>query len=33
MSEKNDLKTKVNDASVESFLNSVADEQKRERLF
>ena len=33
MSKKNDLKTKVNDASVESFLNSVTDEQKRKDCF
>ena len=33
MSEKNDLKTKVSDESVEVFLNSVADEQKRKDSF
>jgi len=30
MAKQAELKTKVNDASVEGFLNSVADEQKRE---
>ena len=29
MAKKVELKTKVNDASVESFLNSIEDEQKR----
>ena len=33
MAKKAELKTKVNDASVEGFLNSVADEQKREDCF
>ncbi len=30
MAKKVELKTKVNTASVEGFLNSVTDEQKRE---
>lgn len=33
MAKKVELKTKVNDASVEGFLNSVTDEQKREDCF
>ena len=33
MAKKVELKTKVNAASVEGFLNSVADEQKREDCF
>lgn len=33
MAKKAELKTKVNDASVEGFLNSVADEQKRGDCF
>jgi hypothetical protein len=33
MAKKVELKTKVNDASVEGFLNSVADEQKRKDCF
>ena len=33
MAKKVELKTKVNAASVEDFLNSVADEQKREDCF
>ena len=33
MAKKVELKTKVNDVSVEGFLNSVADEQKREDCF
>ncbi len=33
MAKKVELKTKVNDASVEDFLNSVTDEQKREDCF
>jgi hypothetical protein len=33
MAKKAELKTKVNDASVEGFLNSVTDEQKREDCF
>jgi len=33
MAKKAELKTKVNDASVEGFLNSVAEEQKREDSF
>ena len=33
MAKKAELKTKVNDESVEGFLNSVADEQKREDCF
>jgi hypothetical protein len=33
MAKKAELKTKVNDASVEGFINSVADEQKREDCF
>lgn len=33
MSKKNDLKTRVSDESVEGFLNSVADEQKRKDSF
>ncbi len=33
MAKKDELKTKVNDASVEGFLNSVADEQKRSDCF
>ena len=33
MAKKVELKTKVNDTSVEGFLNSVADEQKREDCF
>ena len=33
MAKKAELKTKVNDVSVEGFLNSVADEQKREDCF
>jgi len=33
MAKKTELKTKVNDGSVEGFLNSVADEQKREDCF
>jgi hypothetical protein len=33
MAKKVELKTIVNDASVESFLNSVTDEQKREDCF
>ena len=33
MTKKVELKTKVNDGSVEGFLNSVADEQKREDCF
>ena len=33
MAKKVELKTKVNDASVEGFLNSVTDEQKREDCY
>lgn len=33
MAKKVELKTKVNEASVEGFLNSVTDEQKREDCF
>src|SRR5512133_930757 len=33
MAKKVELKTQVNDASVEDFLNTVADEQKREDSF
>jgi hypothetical protein len=33
MAKKVELKTQVNDASVEGFLNSVADEQKRSDCF
>ena len=33
MAKTTDLKTKVNDASVEGFLNSVEDEQKRKDCF
>ncbi len=33
MAKKGELKTKVNDLSVEGFLNSVADGQKREDCF
>jgi hypothetical protein len=33
MAKKAELKTKVNDASVEGFLNSVTDEQKRDDCF
>ena len=33
MAKQAELKTKVNDVSVEGFLNSVADEQKREDCF
>jgi hypothetical protein len=33
MAKQVELKTKVNDASVESFLNAVADESKREDSF
>ena len=33
MAKKVELKTKVNDASVEGFLNSVTDEQQREDCF
>jgi hypothetical protein len=33
MAKKDELKTKVNDASVEGFLNSVTDEQKRQDCF
>ena len=33
MAKKAELKTQVNEASVEGFLNSVADEQKREDCF
>ena len=33
MAKKVELKTQVNDASVEGFLNSVADEQKRADCF
>jgi hypothetical protein len=33
MAKKVEVKTKVNDASVEGFLNSVTDEQKREDCF
>ena len=33
MAKKVELKTKVNDASVESFLNSIEDEQKRADCF
>jgi hypothetical protein len=33
MAKKTELKTKVNSASVEDFLNSVADEQQREDCF
>jgi Domain of unknown function (DU1801) len=33
MAKTAELKTKVNDVSVEGFLNSVADEQKREDCF
>ena len=33
MAKKVELKTKVNDTSVEGFLNSVTDEQKREDCF
>ncbi len=33
MAKKDELKTKVNEASVEGFLNSVADEQKRNDCF
>ena len=33
MAKKAELKTKVNDASVEGFLNSVTDQQKREDCF
>jgi hypothetical protein len=33
MAKKAELKTKVNDESVEGFLNSVADKQKREDCF
>lgn len=33
MAKNTDLKTKVNDASVEGFLNSVEDEQKRKDCF
>ena len=33
MAKKVELKTKVNDANVEGFLNSVTDEQKREDCF
>ena len=33
MAKKVELKTQVNDASVEGFLNSVTDEQKREDCF
>lgn len=33
MAKKAELKTKVNAASVETFLNSVTDEQKREDCF
>ena len=33
MAKQAEIKTKVNDASVEGFLNSVADEQKREDCF
>jgi hypothetical protein len=33
MAKQAELKTKVNDVNVEGFLNSVADEQKREDCF
>jgi len=33
MAKQAELKTKVNDVSVEGFLNSLADEQKREDCF
>ena len=33
MAKKVELKTKINDASVEGFLNSVTDQQKREDCF
>jgi len=33
MAKKTELKTQVNEASVESFLNSVEDEQKRAECF
>ena len=33
MAKQAEVKTKVNDGSVEGFLNSVADEQKREDCF
>ena len=33
MAKKVELKTKVNDTSVEGFLNSVTDEQKRKDCF
>jgi hypothetical protein len=33
MAKKSELKAQVNDASVEDFLNSIADEQKREDCF
>ena len=33
MAKKNDLKTKVNEASVEGFLNSIEDEQTRADCF
>ncbi|MCX6170148.1 MAG: DUF1801 domain-containing protein [Ignavibacteriales bacterium] len=33
MARKAELKTKANDASVEDFLSSIADEQKREDCF
>ncbi len=33
MAKKAELKTQVNDVSVEGFLNSVADEQKRTDCF
>src|SRR4030067_2357499 len=33
MAKKDELKTKINDASVEGFLNSVTDQQKRKDCF